>query len=216
MQNRSTQNRLTIDKLIAEFDTALRTLLVKPHSRRPHPDHDMTEAALSDIEKKQAAALMRINHTGEVCAQALYSGQALTSKHADITAALELAAIEETEHLAWCETRIEQLGGRTSLLNPLFYTGAFTMGVIAGALGDKWNLGFLAETEKQVGAHLASHLDQLPQADEKTRKIIAQMQHDEARHEDQAIKHGAAELPAPVKFLMRKVSKLMTATAYHI
>ena len=210
------QNRLTIDKLIAEFDTGLRTLLVKPHSRRPHPDLAINEAALSVIEKKQAAALMRINHSGEVCAQALYSGQALTSKHTDTTAALKQAAEEETEHLAWCETRIAQLGGRTSLLNPLFYAGSFTMGVIAGALGDQWNLGFLAETEKQVGAHLASHLDKLPLADEKTRAIIAQMQLDEAKHEDQAIAHGAAELPAPAKFLMQKVSKLMTAAAYRL
>jgi ubiquinone biosynthesis monooxygenase Coq7 len=208
------QNKSILDKFIAEFDTGLRTLLVKPHSRRPHPDLDIADADLSIVEKKQAAALMRINHSGEVCAQALYSGQALTSKHADTSAALKQAAHEETEHLAWCETRIGQLGGRTSLLNPLFYAGSFTMGVVAGALGDKWNLGFLAETEKQVGAHLASHLQQLPLADEKTRKIIAQMQLDEAKHEDQAIAHGAAELPAPAKFLMRKVSKLMTTAAY--
>jgi ubiquinone biosynthesis monooxygenase Coq7 len=210
------QNRLTIDKFIAEFDIGLRTLLTKAHSRRPHPDVDIADAALSASEKKQAAALMRINHSGEVCAQALYSGQALTSKHADITAALKQAAQEETEHLAWCETRIGQLGGRTSLLNPLFYAGSFTMGVIAGAFGDKWNLGFLAETEKQVGTHLASHLDKLPVTDEKTRAIIAQMQLDEAKHEDQAIAHGAAELPMPAKFLMQKVSKLMTATAYRL
>jgi ubiquinone biosynthesis monooxygenase Coq7 len=209
------KNRFTIDKLIAEFDTGLRTLLVKPHSRRPHPDQDITEADLTAIEKKQAAALMRINHSGEVCAQALYSGQALTSQNADTTAALKQAAQEETEHLAWCQTRIEHLGGRTSLFNPLFYAGSFTMGVVAGALGDKWNLGFLAETEKQVGDHLVSHLQQLPLADEKTRKIIAQMQLDEAQHEDQALAHGAAELPAPAKFLMRRVSKLMTTVAYH-
>lgn len=210
------QNRSTVDKFITEFDTGLRTLLVKPHSRRPHPDLDIADAALSAVEKKQAAALMRINHTGEVCAQALYSGQALTSKQADITTALKQAAQEETEHLAWCETRIGQLGGRTSLLNPLFYAGSFTMGVIAGAFGDKWNLGFLAETEKQVGAHLTSHLEKLPLADQKTRAIIAQMQLDEAKHKDQAIAHGAADLPAPAKFLMQKVSKLMTAAAYRL
>lgn len=210
------QNRSTIDKFITEFDTGLRTLLVKPHSRRPQPDLDIAEADLTASDKKHAAALMRINHSGEVCAQALYSGQVLTSKHAATSVVLKQAAQEETEHLAWCETRIEQLGGRTSLLNPLFYAGSFTMGVIAGALGDKWNLGFLAETEKQVGAHLASHLQQLPLADEKTRTIVAQMQRDEAKHEEQAIAHGAAELPALAKFLMNNISKLMTTAAYRI
>jgi len=207
-------NRL--DTLIIEFDNGLRTLLAKPRSVRAHPDIDITEADLSEAEKKHAGALMRVNHTGEVCAQALYSGQALSAHHPETTAALKQAAQEETEHLAWCETRIQQLGGRTSLLNPVFYAGSFTMGAIAGALGDRWNLGFLAETEKQVEAHLASHLDQLPESDTKTRKIIEQMQQDEANHANQAMQQGAAELPAPVKFLMKKASKLMTASAYYL
>ncbi|MGZ8258261.1 MAG: 2-polyprenyl-3-methyl-6-methoxy-1,4-benzoquinone monooxygenase [Methylotenera sp.] len=214
-------SRLTLDKIIIEFDTGLRTLLAKPRSLRAHPDIEMPDAEfndskLSEVEKKLASALMRVNHTGEVCAQALYSGQALTAHHPETTAALKQAAQEETEHLAWCETRIQQLGGRTSMLNPVFYASSFTIGVIAGALGDKWNLGFLAETERQVEAHLASHLDQLPESDKKTRKIIKQMQLDEAKHANLAKQHGAAELPAPAKFLMKKVSKLMTTSAYYL
>lgn len=205
-----------LDTLITEFDKGLRTLLAQPRSQRSHPDIEIAESNLSDTEKKHASALMRVNHTGEVCAQALYSGQALTAHSPQTTAALQQAALEETEHLAWCESRIKQLGGRTSLLNPLFYVGSFSMGVIAGVLGDKWNLGFLAETEKQVGAHLASHLDKLPESDLKTRKIIEQMQRDEAQHADTAIKYGAAELPAPAKFVMNKISKLMTTSAYYL
>lgn len=209
-------NRLNIDTLIIEFDKGLRTVLAQPHSLRAHPDADIQDTNLSEAEKKQASALMRVNHTGEVCAQALYSGQALTAHSAQTTAALKQAAQEETEHLAWCETRIQQLGGRTSILNPLFYAGSFTMGVVAGALGDKWNLGFLAETEKQVEEHLASHLDKLPESDQKTRKIIEQMQQDEAKHANEAKQHGAAELPAPAKFFMKKMSKLMTSSTYYL
>jgi ubiquinone biosynthesis monooxygenase Coq7 len=207
-------NRL--DTLIVEFDRGLRTLLAKPHSARAHPDANIAEADLTESEKKQAGALMRVNHTGEICAQALYSGQSLTSKSAETTAALKQAALEETEHLAWCKTRISDLGGRTSLLNPLFYFGSFSLGAIAGAVGDKWSLGFVEETEKQVGAHLASHLEKLPQSDQKTRKIIEQMQQDEAKHANEAKQHGAAELPAPAKFLMQQVSKLMTSSSYYL
>lgn len=207
-------NRL--DTLITEFDTGLRTLLAKPRSVRPHPDANLAEADLSEAEKAHASALMRVNHTGEVCAQALYSGQALTAHRPETALALKHAAQEETEHLAWCETRISQLGGHTSLINPLFYAGSFTMGAVAGALGDKWNLGFVAETEKQVEAHLASHLQKLPESDLKTRKIIEQMQRDEAKHADEAKQLGAAELPTPVKFLMKKISKLMTTSSYYL
>ena len=196
------KDTLTLDKLIVELDVGLRTLFATPHSLRPHPDADIAEATLDATEKNQVAALMRVNHTGEVCAQALYSGQALTAHSPATTAALKQAAQEETEHLAWCETRIQQLGGHTSLLNPLFYAASFSMGVVAGALGDQWNLGFLAETEKQVEAHLADHLQQL--------------QIDEAQHADQAIQYGAAELPEAAKFLMQKVSKLMTKAAYRL
>jgi ubiquinone biosynthesis monooxygenase Coq7 len=214
MRNSLMKNNL--DQLIVEFDKGLRTLFAAPHSVRPHPDLNIEEATLSAAEKKQAGALMRVNHTGEVCAQALYSGQALTARNPATTAALQQAAQEETEHLDWCERRINQLGSRTSLLNPLFYAGSFTLGSIAGFLGDKWNLGFLAETEKQVGVHLASHLQQIPLTDQKTRKIIEQMQQDEAKHADEAQQQGAAELPPPAKFIMKKMSKLMTSTSYYL
>ncbi|MDP1596243.1 MAG: 2-polyprenyl-3-methyl-6-methoxy-1,4-benzoquinone monooxygenase [Methylotenera sp.] len=206
----------SIDRLITEFDTGLRTLLAKPHSLRAHPDADTTEATLSDAEKKHVRSLMRINHTGEVCAQALYSGQALTARNAATSKAMQQAAQEETEHLAWCESRIHELGGRTSMLNPLFYIGSFAIGATAGALGDKWSLGFLEETEKQVGAHLASHLKQLPATDEKSHRIIEQMQIDEAKHAQDAKEQGAAALPAPVRFCMKQMSKIMTATTYRL
>lgn len=204
----------TLDRIISEFDTSLRTLLAKPHSQRAHPDENVTEANLTAEEKQHARALMRINHTGEVCAQALYSGQALTARDAATSKTMQQAAREETEHLAWCETRIHDLGGRTSVLNPLFYAGSFAIGAVAGALGDKWSLGFLEETEKQVGAHLTSHLSQLPEADEKSRKIVEQMRTDEAKHANDAKLLGAAPLPAPVKFCMKQMSKIMTITTY--
>lgn len=204
------------DTCITEFDRGLRTLFAKPSSVREHPDQATPEADLTTGEKQYAARLMRVNHTGEVCAQALYSGQVITSRDATVTAALQQAAIEETEHLAWCESRIKSLGGRTSVLNPVFYAGSFSMGVLAGALGDKWNLGFLAETEKQVGEHLASHLNKLPEQDLKTKKIVTQMQIDEANHAEQAWDHGAASLPVPVKMLMSNVSKLMTKASYYV
>jgi len=205
----------TLDRFITEFDTGLRTLLAKPHSQRAHPDEAVAEAQLTDAEKKHASALMRVNHTGEVCAQALYSGQAITARDAATSKTMQQAAREETEHLAWCKTRIHELGGHTSVLNPLFYAGSFAIGTVAGALGDKWSLGFLEETEKQVGEHLTSHLTQLPEADEKSRRIIEQMRIDEAKHANDAKLHGAAQLPAPVKFCMKQMSKLMTASTYH-
>lgn len=205
----------TLDRFISEFDTGLRTLLAKPHSQRAHPDENVAETQLTDAEKKHARALMRINHTGEVCAQALYSGQALTARDAATSKTMQQAAREETEHLAWCETRITELGGRTSALNPLFYAGSFAIGAIAGALGDKWSLGFLEETEKQVGEHLTSHLSLLPEADEKSRKIVEQMRIDEAKHANDAKQLGAAQLPAPVKFCMKQMSKVMTTSTYH-
>ena len=159
---------------------------------------------------------MRINHCGEVCAQALYNGQALTTKNPQTAQALQQASKEETEHLAWCEKRIHALGGHTSLLNPLWYAGSFTLGAIAGAIGDKWNLGFLAETEHQVGAHLDKHLHELPANDEKSRAILEQMKTDEAQHADTAISLGGAELPAPIKSAMKQMSKVMTSTTYYL
>lgn len=205
-----------LDRLIIEFDKGLRTILAEQHSGRPDPDKGLQESPLDDQEKHHAAALMRVNHCGEVCAQALYSGQSLTSRNPEVVEALKQASQEETEHLAWCEKRINELGGRKSLLNPLWYSGSFALGAIAGALGDKWNLGFLAETEKQVAKHLESHLGQIPEHDAKSRAILSQMHTDEAQHAETAIAQGAAELPEPIKKAMSTVSAIMTKTAYYI
>jgi 3-demethoxyubiquinol 3-hydroxylase len=207
---------MNTDKLIATFDAGLRTVFARAQAARLRPDATVDEAPLDDASKSHAAALMRVNHVGEVCAQALYSGQALTSKNPHIVNALQHAAAEETDHLAWCEARINELGGRKSLLNPLWYAGSFTLGAIAGALDDKWNLGFLAETEHQVSAHLQNHLKQLDETDIKTRTIVQQMQQDEAAHAAEANQLGASELPAPVKVGMKLASKMMTKTAYYI
>ena len=205
-----------LDKLIIEFDKGLKTLTASAHSVRPHPDKNIQETELSVEEKRHSLGLMRINHCGEVCAQALYNGQSLTAKNQQIVEALQQASKEETEHLAWCEKRIHALGGHTSLLNPLWYAGSFTLGAIAGAIGDKWNLGFLAETEHQVGAHLDKHLHELPANDEKSRAILEQMKTDEAHHADTAISLGGAELPAPIKSAMKQMSKVMTSTTYYL
>jgi ubiquinone biosynthesis monooxygenase Coq7 len=159
---------------------------------------------------------MRVNHVGEVCAQALYQGQALTARHPQSRQALEKAALEEQDHLVWSAGRIGELGGRTSLLNPLWYAGAFALGAAAGALGDRWNLAFLAETERQVEAHLAGHLERLSPADRKTRAVVEAMREDEARHRESAIALGAAELPEPVKLGMRAMAKAMTTVAYRV
>ena len=207
---------LNLDHLIIEFDKGLRTLLAKAPTARPYPDADIAEAAMSDAEKKHAAALMRINHTGEICAQALYQGQALTAKDPLVEAKLNHAAWEETEHLAWTSHRVYELGGHLSVLNPLWYTSSLAIGALAGALGDKWNLGFLAETERQVGAHLQHHLDTLPPQDAKSRAVAQQMYVDEVGHADMAVDLGAAELPLPVKLAMRGMSKVMTNTVYWV
>lgn len=205
-----------LDRLIIEFDRSLRTLLADAHSVRPHPDAQLADSPLQGDEKKAAAALMRVNHTGEVCAQALYNGQSLTARNPETVAALRQASQEETEHLAWCNKRIAELGGRPSVLNSVFYTGSFALGAIAGALGDRWNLGFLAETERQVGRHLDEHLQRLPTSDIKSRAILEQMRTDEAEHAATAVAHGAAELPKPAKLAMQLVSKVMTRTAYYL
>lgn len=205
-----------LDKLIIEFDKGLKTLTASAHSVRPHPDENVQEPELSAEEKRHVLGLMRVNHCGEVCAQALYNGQALTAKNPQIVDALQQASKEETEHLAWCEKRIHELGGHPSLLNPLWYASSFTLGAIAGAIGDKWNLGFLAETEHQVGAHLEKHLHELPANDEKSRAILQQMKTDEAQHADTAIGLGGAELPAPIKAAMKRMSKVMTSTTYYL
>jgi ubiquinone biosynthesis monooxygenase Coq7 len=207
---------LNLDGLIVEFDKGLRTLLAKAPTARPYPDAGLDDAALDDAEKKHAAALMRINHTGEICAQALYQGQALTARDPLVQAKLNQAAWEETEHLAWTSKRVDELGSHLSLLNPLWYTGSLALGAVAGVLGDKWNLGFLAETERQVGAHLQSHLDGLPHQDAKSRAVVQQMYVDEVSHADMAVELGGAELPLPVKLAMRGMSVVMTRTVYWV
>ena len=171
---------------------------------------------MSEQERAHACGLMRVNHVGEVCAQALYQGQALTSRDPALRDALRGAADEETEHLAWTEQRIAELGGRKSLLNPLWYAGALSMGLIAGRLGDKWNLGFLAETERQVEAHLDSHLSDLPEQDLRSRDVVEQMRVDEIKHAETAVHLGAAELPEAVKKAMKFAAGIMTGTAYRI
>lgn len=205
-----------IDGLIVEFDKGLRTVFSEARSVRPVPGDQVPEADLTPEERRHAASLMRINHVGEICAQALYQGQAMSSSNPDIRASLEEAAHEETEHLAWTEQRIKELGGRKSLLNPLWYTGALAIGVLAGRCGDKWNLGFLAETERQVEAHLDSHLDKLPAQDRRSWEIVEQMKLDEIKHADTAVHLGGVPLPEPVKALMKLSARVMTRTAYRI
>jgi len=206
---------MIIDKLIHTFDTGLRTVFAEARPNRARPDEAIQTDDITGDDKAKVVGLMRVNHVGEVCAQALYSGQAFTSRNPAIVDELKEAAQEETDHLAWCESRIHELGGRTSLLNPLWYIGSFSIGAVAGAIGDKWNLGFLEETEQQVSAHLSSHLSQLPAEDKKSRAIIEQMHADEMSHAQQAHNLGAAVLPAPVKTMMKLSSKMMTKTAYY-
>ena len=204
------------DDLIIAFDRGLRTLFANAPTVRSLPAGNLPEADMSETEKRHAAALMRINHTGEICAQALYQGQALTARNPEVKRALEEAAWEETEHLNWCETRIAELGSHKSFLNPVWYAGSLTMGMVAGALGDKWNLGFLAETEKQVEAHLDGHLSDLPQQDTRSRAIVEQMKQDEIKHANTALEHGGAPLPTPVKRAMKMTSNVMTRTVYWV
>ena len=207
---------MAVDDLIFGIDKALRTLFVAASTLRSVPGSGEVEADLSLAEKASAGALMRVNHVGEICAQALYQGQVLTCCDEEIRAALEKAAVEETEHLAWTERRILELGARKSILNPLWYLGALSIGVVVGRVGDGWNLGFLAETERQVEAHLDSHLDKLPKQDVRSRSIVAQMKSDEQRHAETAVALGAKELPAPARQAMRLAARVMTRTAYYL
>lgn len=208
--------RSVIDQAIAVVDMGLRTLLSAPVANRPCPQAEATAPALTAVERRHAIGLMRVNHVGEVCAQALYSGQALVSNNPEHIQALQAASREEVDHLAWCHDRITALGGRTSVLNPLWYAASFGMGVTAGLFGERWNLGFLAETEQQVSAHLNSHLSALPVNDVASRAIVAQMKQDEEHHADTAKQLGAAALPAPLKLGMRLASAVMTQTAYRL
>lgn len=205
-----------LELCIAEFDKALRTVFAPAPTLREMPGTECPEAEMDAAQRKHTAALMRVNHVGEICAQALYQGQSLTSNDPAIKQALAKAAQEETEHLAWTERRIKELGGRKSLLNPLWYGGALAFGVLAGRFGDAWNLGFLAETERQVEAHLESHKARIAEADRRTWKILEQMRLDEVSHADTAVRLGARELPTPVKQMMWLASKAMTKTAYYV
>ncbi len=211
------RNYTLFDQLIMSADTALRTLLGEPIvTERKYPANNISDAEFSEQEKKHIAGLMRVNHSGEVSAQALYQGQSLTSSNREIKEELQQAALEENDHLNWTRNRINELGGHTSFLNPLWYGGSFAIGAFAGAIGDKWNLGFLAETEHQVVEHLESHLNKLPGGDLRSRAILEQMKTDELKHATTAIEHGAAELPPPVKKLMAAMSKVMTGTTYYV
>lgn len=205
-----------IDRLIVEFDAALRTLFAPAPTRRALPGAELPDADLSPAERDHVIGLIRVDHCGEICAQALYQGQALTSRDPAIREVMNQAAWEETEHLNWTESRLAELGGSKSLLNPLWYAGSLTIGLAAGALGDRWNLGFLAETERQVEGHLEDHLARLPVQDQRSRAILEQMKTDEIGHADTAIRLGAHELPPAVKLGMRVVSKVMTSAAYRI
>jgi 3-demethoxyubiquinol 3-hydroxylase len=205
-----------LDPFILQIDQALRTVFTHAPTARPLPGEALPEADLSPQERQHVAALMRINHVGEVCAQALYAGQAFTAREGMVRAALEHAAWEETEHLNWTERRIEELGGRKSLLNPLWYAGAWTIGAIAGRLGDPVSLGFVAETERQVEAHLEGHMSQLPATDLRSQAIIDQMKTDEVAHAQTALSLGAAELPPVAKGAMKMAAKVMTKTAYWV
>ncbi len=207
---------MSIERAIVEFDRALRTLALPARSGRQHPGSDLPPVQLSEAEQSDVIGLMRVNHSGEICAQALYQGQALTSRDPVVRKALEAAACEETEHLAWTEQRIAELGGHKSLLNPLWYVGSLSLGVFAGLVGDKWNLGFLAETERQVESHLTGHLARLPSGDLRSRAIVSQMRDDEIAHARMACEHGAAELPLLLRKLMKVTAKAMTSLAYRL
>ncbi len=202
------------DQVLATADRALRTVAATASAARPYPAPAGDET-LSPEERREAAALMRVNHVGEVCAQALYEAQALGTPDARLREAFAEAAREETDHLGWTEQRIRELGGRTSLLNPLWYGGAFTIGLLAARLGDRVSLGFMAETERQVEEHLLGHLDRLPQADRSSRAVVEQMRVDEARHGQKAAALGGADLPLPARLAMRAAAKVMTATAHY-
>lgn len=205
------------DRLFIQLDQALSTVFGRPATTgRPDPAEVIDEADLTAPERRHAARLMRVNHTGEVCAQALYHGQAMTARSPQVHRAMREAAAEESDHLAWCERRIHELGGRTSLLNPLFYTGSLSLGALAGRIGDRWSLGFVAETEYQVEHHLDDHLRRLPQRDDKSRAVLLTMRDDEVRHAETALAAGGKRPPWPVRLAMKVMSKAMTKSTYWV
>lgn len=205
-----------IDRLLADAQNALETVAGAVHAERPNPGMAEADVVLDEAERRHAAGLMRINHVGEVCAQALYVGQAAVARDPQTRAQLQAAAQEETDHLAWCADRLRELDSRPSLLNPLWYAGSYAIGVLAGLRGDGWNLGFVVETERQVEAHLEEHLQTLPPADARSRAILTVMKDDEIRHAEHAEASGARLLPPPVPTLMAAASKVMKAVAYRL
>ena len=205
-----------MDAILRAADSALRTVFAKPRASQPCPTLASHPTQLSASERAHAGGLMRVNHVGEVCAQALYAAQALSTRDPALRAHFLKAGQEEGDHLAWTNERLEELGAHRSWLNPLWYAGAFGMGLLAGRLGDKVSLGFVMETERQVEAHLAGHLERLPEADHASRAVVAQMRDDEARHAQDAENAGGLPMPAPVQALMRGAAKVMTTLAYRI
>lgn len=206
-----------IDRLILEFDTALRSVVGGANAHRSTPGSEVgVNSSLDAAERKHAAGLMRVNHVGEVCAQALYQSQKLVARNPEIQEMLNHSGQEEMDHLAWCETRLKELDSHTSYLNPLWYAGSFAIGLVAGLAGDKWSLGFVAETEKQVENHLESHLEKLPKEDQRSRAIVDQMRIDEIAHGQAAKNAGGANLPEPIQKMMQAMSKVMTTAAYKI
>jgi ubiquinone biosynthesis monooxygenase Coq7 len=205
-----------LDRFLAGVNDALEAVAGRPDAQRPSPGLGEPEAELDDTDRRLAAGLMRINHTGEVCAQALYKGQALLARDEETRAHLLEAAGEETDHLAWCADRLRELDSRPSLLNPAWYLGSLAIGAAAAAASDRISLGFVVETERQVEAHLAEHIERLPAADARSRAVLKQMQEDEIRHADNALARGGVDLPAPIPSLMALTSKVMKAVAYRI
>ncbi len=217
VQPMSTRHYSFFDRCIMQLDTALSSVFGNPPGTgRSNPAQDLAEPELTAAERKHSAALMRINHAGEVCAQALYQGQALTARNQEVRDSMQQASDEENDHLLWCNQRLQELESHPSYLGPLWYTGSFAIGALAGAIGDRWSLGFVAETERQVVKHLEGHLQRISNKDEKSIAILEQMKSDEAAHATNAVKSGAAELPAAVKKLMTLTSKVMTKTAYWV
>lgn len=214
------RNHSLLDVLVSGFDQALKTMAGSAAgSGRPNPAKQAApagEETLADAQRRHVAGLMRVNHSGEVAAQALYQGQALTARLENVREAMERAAVEEIDHLKWCQERLQELGSHTSVLNPLWYAGSFAIGALAGIAGDRWSLGFVAETEKQVVDHLQGHLERLPLEDERSRAILEQMKQDEQHHGQAAADAGGARLPAPFRHLMTLTSRVMTRTAYWI
>ncbi len=204
------------DVLIGQFDKALRTLTGQYKAQRPNPAEAADEVDLSDEERRHAAGLMRVNHTGEICAQALYEGQAFTARDDGVRQMLKRAAEEETDHLAWCESRLNELDAKPSVLNPAFYLASYAMGAITGLVGDRVSLGFVEATEHQVSAHLDDHLQSLPEQDAKSRAIVGQMRQEEEQHGQDALAAGGQEFPAVIKSAMRLASRVMTETTYRV